>query len=71
MLAMKVYDPIKNMEGLQKQRIVKSLHRQQKRKKKDQSLLTSATCATIQSSSVSNVPSASLPKSNTSVISRR
>lgn len=68
---MKVYDPIKNMEGLQKQRIVKSLHRQQKRKKKDQSLPTSATCATIQSSSVSNVPSASLPKSNTSVISRR
>ena len=38
MLAMKVYDPIKNTEGLQKQRIVKSLHRQQKRKKKDQSL---------------------------------
>lgn len=44
---MNVYDPIKNMERLQKQRIVKSLHRLQKRKEKDQNLLTSATCATI------------------------
>ena len=63
-LAMKVNDPIKNMERLRKQRIVKSLHRQQKRKEKGQNLLisaSSATCATIYSSFVSSAPSADSP----------